>query len=759
MILEKGASRVSWSKTIIVVILLLTPIFLQIIWQFTNNGLPTGDAGDHLRVTYVIYLAFADGWKQGLYILFHPVGKPVLFSAFVAPFIYFAKFNILLPVRLSLITIEALTTFAYYWLFTARIRPVVSALLGCIITTITFIFNTSTGFMPETVWHMWFVFFLAALFRSKNLTRSRLTIVAGIFLALTILARPVESIIFIIPVMGIYFYYLYLEKRIYSPSGFFFSVAASCLPITICTLCSVYNYSYVIGVTSIGLMMVLLIFQFARRNASLSECQNEISAQSGGCGPAGAMTEKFLLPFSVICSTWLLFYAIYIIRWARDSSFGAAAQTNDQVNLSENIFGILLKVFSVYGMLPIATLFLLAAVSFFSIKKITKREQIYLVFIAVALALLPMLFAYSLTGTSDMRRIFLGVVFLIIAMCFIIFLEAESSSRFSDKLFAFILVLLLCSQALSITAVVTKNNYLLSGYSYLNGSRISAENFKAPMLQKSEDAHVINEIKSLGISNAKIAVYSLGMFSSKVLFQTESLRYVTLGIDKSLNFGSLWGYTSYEPYEAVVNRLRQNRFEYVLLEGLDDPIEDPISKKQLRSHTFFVHDLLLLINKNGDNGLPNLELIIKFKIEDRFVYLFRVYDERKITATSQLDNYGPEGLFDSTEPGWHAERNPKYPQTLTIDLHEPRSVGAIGFLPQDQKPARGPKSIRIEVSDDGKSWVTAAIAGDNCVANAPDGWHDVKSAKQVKARFLKVNIFANCGDPDFLTLRGLRIAK
>lgn len=128
-----------------------------------------------------------------------------------------------------------------------------------------------------------------------------------------------------------------------------------------------------------------------------------------------------------------------------------------------------------------------------------------------------------------------------------------------------------------------------------------------------------------------------------------------------------------------------------------------------------------------------------------------------IEASSQLKNYGPQGLLLQMQPGWHTEQNPKYPQTLNIDLHEARLLGTIGLLPQDGNSARAPKSIRIKVSNDGKSWVTAVKSDDVCVANSPNGWHNVKLAKQVKVRFLEIKILANCGDPDFLTLRGLRI--
>lgn len=129
----------------------------------------------------------------------------------------------------------------------------------------------------------------------------------------------------------------------------------------------------------------------------------------------------------------------------------------------------------------------------------------------------------------------------------------------------------------------------------------------------------------------------------------------------------------------------------------------------------------------------------------------------KVTATSQYVQYGPQGLFSASEPGWHAELQPKYPQALSVDFHESKSFSEIGLLSQDNLTVRAPKNIRINVSDDGKTWVTAATSEDSCAANTADGWHNVKFAQGVKARYLQIEIFSNCGDPGLLTLRGLRI--
>jgi hypothetical protein len=55
----------------------------------------------------------------------------------------------------------------------------------------------------------------------------------------------------------------------------------------------------------------------------------------------------------------------------------------------------------------------------------------------------------------------------------------------------------------------------------------------------------------------------------------------------------------YEPYLAVVGRLHKQKFDYVLLEDLDNPIADPVTRDRLQSHTFFITDVLDMIRPKG----------------------------------------------------------------------------------------------------------------------------------------------------------------
>ena len=128
----------------------------------------------------------------------------------------------------------------------------------------------------------------------------------------------------------------------------------------------------------------------------------------------------------------------------------------------------------------------------------------------------------------------------------------------------------------------------------------------------------------------------------------------------------------------------------------------------------------------------------------------------KITATSQTGDFGPIGLFSATPPGWHSAQPPKFPESLTVDFQSPREAKSLALLPQEGQPARAPKAVRVEISDDGKSWASVAGSDNACAPNTPDGWSNINFSKPVSSRYLRVIIFSNCGDPRLLTLRGLR---
>jgi hypothetical protein len=734
------------------ILLVCVPVILQVAWQFTNRTLPFSDAGDHFRIAYLIYLAFNEGFLNGLTFTFHTGGKPILFSVFAAPIIYFSQLDPLRSITVFLVLIQAATSFGYYLLLSYKLDPLRSALITALITTSPYIFGMHTQFMPEIFWHMWFVFFLVALQRSEGLTKRPSTFLAGFFLGLTILARPAESIVLIAPAFGIYLLFLFNQGRL--TVGQLVSLVLVFLVTAVwCSIVSWQAMDVELGVATIGLAICAFLLAESRNRRVP---QPSSPAIQNGRPYACSQLQYFFLPLTVILSVWLLFYARHIFVWTFDNSFGEGAKTNDQVNLSKNIFIIIYDVLCAYGLPMFVVTFVLAAYRFVFVEERSSEPSvpIYVAFSVVAM-LVPMLFAYSITGTSDNRRIFLGIVFLLITASFYA-CPRRGEWNFTKTAGAIIIASLVSMQGYEALAAITQNTALLNGKAFLD-AHLGPLSYRTPGTTKSEDAAVIMAIKSRGVHDAKIAVFSLGMFSDRMLYQAESLRYVTLGIDRSLEFGTMWGYIHYEPYLAVISRLRKNGFEYVLLEDIDNPISDPVLRNRLQSHTFFVHDILSMIAKLGARNIVGLELVGTFEVGHRKQYLFALRDpnEPSISTTSQLDSFAPDGLLDAKQPGWHAAQNPRYPQTIQVDLKTVQRISSVGFLAQDGNASRGPQSVDISVSGDGIDWISAGNSGALCKLGY-GGWHNVKLDSPHDVRFIRISIYSNCGSPDLLTLRGLR---
>jgi radical SAM protein with 4Fe4S-binding SPASM domain len=132
--------------------------------------------------------------------------------------------------------------------------------------------------------------------------------------------------------------------------------------------------------------------------------------------------------------------------------------------------------------------------------------------------------------------------------------------------------------------------------------------------------------------------------------------------------------------------------------------------------------------------------------------------DAKITASSVHGSYGPDGLLKAAEPGWHAETPPRYPQILTFTFRRPQRFSEIGFLPQAGQLGRGPRKLGVEISDDANVWKEVAVIENDCNARS-ESWRDHPLGSTVNTKNVRIKILSNCGDPAFLTLRGVRFKE
>jgi F5/8 type C domain len=130
----------------------------------------------------------------------------------------------------------------------------------------------------------------------------------------------------------------------------------------------------------------------------------------------------------------------------------------------------------------------------------------------------------------------------------------------------------------------------------------------------------------------------------------------------------------------------------------------------------------------------------------------------KITVSTVSNNLNGDSLLESKAPGWHAATPPSYPEYIQVDLGKSDVIGYVGLLPQEGQFIRFAKAIRVDISDDGKTWKPIAGSDNMCEANMPDGWTNLSFSPE-KARYIKIMIFSNCGDANLLTVQGLRFGK
>lgn len=605
-------------------ILLFITAFFEILWLFLDRKIPISDAGDHYRIASLIYMNFAGGFHKGVWFFFHTGGKPVLFSIFAAPYVAFFNQNDFLAAKFFIATTVVLMLIAYVWLFLFKINLIKSALISCIISTFPFLFALNVQFMPEVLWQIWFVFFLGCIARVDGFRVRKYSVLGGLFLALTVLARPIESAILLLCPIAIYFLW-FVGKKLSTRLAIFSGGLYFMVSFLGCCAVSWYAWGWLSGVfvlaaTTCGFYWVV-----------------KLSPENGDeCKRVSFNMFLFVAEASVVINTWMIFYFDKIYRWGYENSFGMMAKITDQRNTTKSLINIFGDLLSSYGGVSSWTLlFLLLLLLIVTIrKKGVSRFALVSAVIAVS-SLLPMLFGYSTTGTSDDRRILLGMILFYVGIFFNIDYLSKLKQGVLGKLFLAVLSVLYMCQVLG---VVFSDVGEYSKKIFVNKileDKLGIE-YSYPNRVPAYDAQVIQSVIQYGVTNAKVAVYSLGLFSDRETFQTESLRYTTFHYDKTLQFSTLWGYSNYEPMKAVIDRLLKENFKYLLLDSLENPIGSKSERDQLVSHTFFVSDLLDAIKLKGVDKIPGLHYMARFKVYDRDVFLFRIYDvdAQNITASS-----------------------------------------------------------------------------------------------------------------------------
>ena len=235
------------------------------------------------------------------------------------------------------------------------------------------------------------------------------------------------------------------------------------------------------------------------------------------------------------------------------------------------------------------------------------------------------------------------------------------------------------------------------------------------------------------------------------------MKYSKLLVDPTLKFETFWAYTIYEPYLDVIKKMKARSFQYVLIDDFKLPVKGELTNNQ-KSHSFFIYEVLDLINRNGAENIKGLKLVDKFSVGGREQYLFEIPIKEfpKIISTSNLNSQlNANGILNERVPAWHSSRYPNYPQAIQIEFENKREIQEVGFLPQIGHQERGPKLIKIYNSEDGLNW-NEIKRSENICNSSFNKWKYVNLDNSYETRHIKIEILSNCGTIDHVTIRGIK---
>lgn len=158
-----------------------------------------------------------------------------------------------------------------------------------------------------------------------------------------------------------------------------------------------------------------------------------------------------------------------------------------------------------------------------------------------------------------------------------------------------------------------------------------------------------------------------------------------------------------------------------------------------------VLDFSFLTPESLKQGLTNFS--------SNLVTVFPKIAIKKISASSKRE-YGPEGLFESKEPGWHSAAPPSYPETIHIAFKR-QQLDGVRMLAQYQNIQRAPKLVQVRYSLDGTHWKKTEKFNFDCNHE----WRNIQFKNSIEASYIDIIIYSNCGNPDLLTLKGLNFYK
>ena len=629
------------------IVMVISAVVLMCIYLSEVKQWPAGDQGDHFRMAVKHEMALRKGLGELFEYARSHGGKPLLYSLYALPLLRITNSNVLMTISFFCATSYITLLLALTFLFRQFIGQRSSLIAALIIANSPMVFYINTVFMPE---NLWLAFAMSGLCLASfgMLSSSKLHAVlmptSFALMALSSLARPVESVITIYPLLAsVVIAYLFTQLnqnsdrlRMAKQIAFLSILSVGIQVISVANDYKLFgeeihrHREFIAIFGQIGLAILIIV----------------IGKQGWGNREAALKARVLIVSiatFSVITSWWYANFGAGIGYWAFKNTFGELALLTDQVNKGRPIFEVFNEMLHSYsGIAPAIVVCMFVAFLMVTLRLRVKRTRLsitethkmrflLLVIISSILSTVLFAFAYSNTGTSDPRRSLLSMTILItFALIYVIF-TLEKISPILSKIFKATMAVTALGGIVSVLSTIAPDNLsvLVSNLKISMSRIVPVGNYSPPPRTRSFDPQYVEVIRDLGIRRSLIAVYTAAVFdSNRRTFEVETLRFASLLYDDDDHneYSTCWNFALNEEDEeisSVFKRLVNSGFEYILMDSFDFPFTEPYH----RSHLHFYDDINRLLKAKGFDGLKELELIYTFRYGATPAYLFKINKE------------------------------------------------------------------------------------------------------------------------------------
>jgi dolichyl-phosphate-mannose-protein mannosyltransferase len=533
-------------------LLLAALVFITIFpWHAVNQRLPIWDGANFVLTSQKIADAFDAGFLAGLKALYlERWWRPILFPTVAAPFFLLGGGQIRLSVGLTQFTF-ALVLVVYVYRFLRQEYSVSRSLTGSlVILGAPWLVNFSQQFYSELLWlaaMAGLIHHLSAALRQSFRLQYGL---AGAWLGLMAATRPIETVVVMFVPAAAFLAYDTRRKTVKAVDIAVFAVQLLAVIIAVALLVMPERHEYAV---SFLLVASLVIIGLRARQFWVD-----------------SPFLVFLVTGQLISVAWHLPTIRTLYLWVQQTSFGSLAQITDQRFKGVSplvIFTETLNEYSPRVLLAVAVLAVPAVCSFLASPRNGAHSRSAALVAAAVLMIAPMLVLYSLSGTSDARRIMPGILLLYIGLTAFAFSPRGLLPRVRLAGGLGMAVALLMAAAAN--GLNVKSNALLNvqeTFGYL----------KPPATGQDPTGPVLESLLRMGVSSGNIAAYSHCYHSTRCQSQNvpwvEAVALSTLARERHLPlYVHFMDDLDFSRPETLAKQMQARGFQYVLIDMLDAP--------------------------------------------------------------------------------------------------------------------------------------------------------------------------------------------